>query len=336
MSTELAIQGDPVYSTASLGERKEYARALAAAGSLLPKGLMERNERGMDVPSPGKILLIAETGNMLSIHPVAAIQGINVIEGQPTLSPALMSALVRRAGHKLRVRQEGVLEDNTFRVTVEIIRRDDPDFTYRAVWTMDRAARAGLVKWEQKDGRWKATARSQKGNPLPWESYSEAMLTSRAIGECSRMAAEDVLLGIHYTPEELGAVVNEAGEATGDMIDGEIIDEPQTVTPAPQVKRQNKPVQTGRVTPPNLPPQGETMEEATARAVNDFVEWIAAQDDIEQLRDLHGTASAEGLLQHPTRDGRRLNDVFYQRREAILQAQADELPPPLDGIEDDA
>jgi hypothetical protein len=44
------------------------------------------------------------------------------------------------------------------------------------------------------------------------------------------------------------------------------------------------------------------------------------------------TPAPQGILATPTRDGRLLNAVFYARREQLLQ----ELPPPLDGIEDDA
>ena len=45
-----------------------------------------------------------EYGEMLGLSPMAAITGVHVIEGKPTASAGLISALVRRAGHKLRVR----------------------------------------------------------------------------------------------------------------------------------------------------------------------------------------------------------------------------------------
>src|SRR3954454_4478080 len=128
MSTDL------VYSTASLSERKEYAQAIARAGDLLPKGLLEEatddNGRTYMRPSAGKVLLIAETGNMLGIHPIAALNGVNVIEGKPTISPALMSALVRRAGHKLRVTTAGTIEGGDFQASATLIRADDPHHPY--------------------------------------------------------------------------------------------------------------------------------------------------------------------------------------------------------------
>jgi hypothetical protein len=74
--------------------------------------------------------------------------------------------------------------------------------------------------------------------------------------------------------------------------------------------------------------------EETAAAVADYVERIAAEDNIDASAT--STATRPRTASSPPHgDGRRLNDVFYQRREAILHAQ-EELPPALDGIEDDA
>jgi len=195
------------YEAAGLDEKMRYVQTLASAGDLIPKGLWDRG-----APSPGKVLLVMETGAMLGIHPMAALGGIHVIEGKPTISPGLMSGLVRKAGHKLRVTTKGTIEGGDFAATATITRSDDPDFTYSATWTPARAARAGLCKYELKSGKWAVTARSKSGNPLPWEAYSEGLCKARAIGEVVREGGEDVLMGVSYTPEEMGALVTDAGE----------------------------------------------------------------------------------------------------------------------------
>ncbi|WP_104084219.1 hypothetical protein [Cryobacterium sp. Y11] len=195
------------YEAAGLDEKMRYVQTLASAGDLIPKGLWDRG-----APSPGKVLLVFETGSMLGIHPIAALGGIHVIEGKPTISPGLMSGLVRKAGHKLRVTTKGTIEGGDFAATATITRSDDPDFTYSATWTPSRAARAGLCKYEVKNGKWVVTARSKSGNPLPWEAYSEGLCKARAIGEVVREGGEDVLMGVSYTPEEMGALVTDAGE----------------------------------------------------------------------------------------------------------------------------
>lgn len=185
-SQDLARQD---YAASPLEMRMQYAGTLAHAGDLIPMGLRTQN-----APSQGKILLVLETGAMLGIHPVAALQGVHIIEGKATISPALMSAVVRRAGHMLRVTLEG--RKDTAKATATLIRKDDPDHPFVVVWDKERAQTAGL---------WGGT----KG---AWAKYPEAMLKARAISEVCREGATDVLMGVGYVPEEMGAEVNEEGE----------------------------------------------------------------------------------------------------------------------------
>lgn len=200
-----------LYRGASLDDRWKYTQTLAAAQGLLPSSISAGNPQAI----AARTFFVTETGDMLGIHPLAAIQGVNVIEGKPTLAPALMSALVRRAGHRIRVHRRGSIEAGDYGVRVEVVRADDPDHTFAAEWTPARAIRAGLVQRYERgaDGVYTITARSRNGNAGPWEKYTEAMLYARALSEVSREAAEDVLFGVHYTPEELGVEVDAEGQA---------------------------------------------------------------------------------------------------------------------------
>lgn len=164
----------------SLAAKVHYARELAQSG-LLPAVY-----RG----KPSNMLWAVEFGEMLGLSPMAAVTGVHVIEGKPTASAALISALVRRAGHRLRV------TGNDTRAVAQIVRADDPDFTFESVWTLDRAKQAGLV-----------------GKDV-WKKYPAAMLKARAITEAARDACEEALCGMHYTAEELGAAVDEDGNPT--------------------------------------------------------------------------------------------------------------------------
>ncbi|MFI5687837.1 hypothetical protein [Streptomyces sp. NPDC051636] len=169
---------------ATLPEKMQYAKALAESG-MLP---------GQYRKQPANLLYALEYAESLGLHPMAAITGIHVIEGKPSASAALISALVRRAGHKLRVR------GNDQEAVAQIIRADDPDYTFEARWTMARAEQAGLAR--------KAV----------WKNYPAAMLKARAITEVARDACEEALSGMHYTPEELGANVN----ADGEIVEAEV------------------------------------------------------------------------------------------------------------------
>jgi hypothetical protein len=143
-----------------------------------------------------------EFGEMLGLAPMAAITGVHVIEGKPTASAGLISALVRRAGHKLRLKGDGRS------ATCQIMRSDDPDFVFEVTWTLRRnddgnpsAEEAGLL------------------NKNTWKNYPAAMLKSRVITQCARDACEEALFGLHYTPEELGAEVDEDGVVVGEVVE---------------------------------------------------------------------------------------------------------------------
>lgn len=164
----------------SMRAKVMYAEELAKAG-ILPKSY-----RGQ----PGNVLFAIELGYSLGLDPAQALTKIHVIEGTPSASANLISGLVRRAGHRLRVRVE---RENGLAAIAEIVRADDPDFTFVARWDMDRARVAGLA-----------------GKDV-WKKYPEAMLKARAITEVAREACEEALSGLNYTPEELGHEVDRFG-----------------------------------------------------------------------------------------------------------------------------
>jgi hypothetical protein len=191
MSTEIAKhQGS---APANLDGSVRFAQLLADA-DLLPRQFVNK---------PANVLYAVEYGRTLGITPIAAITGIHVIEGKPSASAGLIGGLVRQAGHKLRVKSDGKSW-----ATAQIVRADDPDFTYECTWDLERAAQASLCEIKNN----KPWARDRNGKPTAWEKYPAAMLKARAITEVARDACEDVLFGLHYTPEELGAIVNQDGE----------------------------------------------------------------------------------------------------------------------------
>lgn len=178
MSTELAIYG------ASVPDRMKYSEALSGS-TLLPA-----DYRG----KPANVLLALEYGNALGIPPMTAIQGVHIINGKPTASAGLIGALVRKAGHRLRVTGDAA------HAVCEIVRHDDPEFTFRSKWTWDRAVAAKLTGKDT------------------WKNFPAAMLKARAITECARDACPEALAGVNYTPEELGddGALVEAYPMTGD------------------------------------------------------------------------------------------------------------------------
>ena len=191
------------YESASLNDRMKYAQTLAAAGDLIPRGLWALPGDGRPLaPSPGKVLLVMETGAMLGLMPAAALQSIDVVEVRATLSARLMGALIRKAGHKLDVVKTGSIPTGDYSVTVTGTRSDDGS-VYTSTWDIPRAIRAQLVQSYEPNvkGVWEVRARSDKGKAKPWEAYAELMPVWRAMSEVGREGFADVLFGLYSTEE---------------------------------------------------------------------------------------------------------------------------------------
>ncbi|MER5785779.1 hypothetical protein ABT104_29290 [Streptomyces mobaraensis] len=167
----------PALPRMTVEAKLDYCRAFAASG-LLPRQYRQQ---------PANLLYAVEFAESLGLHPMVAITGVHVIEGKPTASSALISALVRRAGHRLRVKGDATS------ATAQIIRADDPDWVFEVTFTIEDARRAGLL-----------------GKDV-WKKYPASMLKARALSAVARDACEEALFGVHYTPEELGAVVDQEG-----------------------------------------------------------------------------------------------------------------------------
>lgn len=155
----------------TLAEQMQYANTISK-GSLVPKAYQG---------SPANILIAMDFGRSMGLSPAESLYRITVINGKPTASAELIAANVRRAGHKLRVKKD----EQARKATVEIVRADDPDYTFSVTWDMAKAQQAQL---------------SGKEN---WKKYPMAMLTARAITECARDACPEALYGVVYTGEEM-------------------------------------------------------------------------------------------------------------------------------------
>lgn len=151
-------------------DRIEHAK-IVAQSSLIPA-----EYRG----KPADIVWAMDIGDALGVPYTQVMQSMVVARGKMTMSADLMGAVVRRAGHKLRLREDG---DS---VTAELIRADDPDYVFTVTWDKGKAQAAGL--W---------------GSRGPWQQYPRQMLRARAITEVCRQGASDALAGTVYTPEEL-------------------------------------------------------------------------------------------------------------------------------------
>ena len=189
------------YITAGLQERVGYIERLA------PSTILPTAYRG----NAANAFVAAETGAALGLEPLQALASIAVINGRATLSSDLMAAVIRRAGHTLRI-----VENSPESVTATLIRADDKKFEFTVTWDKDKAVKAGL--WGQRG---------------PWSQYPTQMLRARAITEVARQGASEALMGMIYSPEDFGATITD----TGEVIEAEIVDDaPAPAKPAPAAK----------------------------------------------------------------------------------------------------
>jgi RecT family len=244
MSNEIARRAP------SLTEQKEYARALATAGTL-PKQYRER---------PGDILLAMAYAESLNLPVAQVFVGIHIIEGKPSMSSELMNALIRRAGHRTRIEQSPPGPWVEAWASFTIVRADDPE-PYVEVFSMRDALQAKLLTINDNGV---IRSRTKNGEPTPWENYPRAMLKARAISAAARAHCADVLAGVSYTPEEIRPLSQQA------YIDAE---------PEPE------PARNGAAAPPSAPAatpepaaEGEDTDRAPAepQGANEPVEVVEA------------------------------------------------------------
>jgi hypothetical protein len=149
----------------------------ALANQLAQSAMLPPHLRG----KPADLLWAIKMAETLGVPPMTAVVGIHSINGKPVASADLMAAVVRRAGHRLRITSTDT------ECIATVIRSDDPDFPFESRFTLKRAEQAKLTGKDT------------------WRQYPAAMLRARAIAEVCRMACPEALLGV-YTPDELGAI----------------------------------------------------------------------------------------------------------------------------------
>src|SRR5271168_61475 len=122
------------------------------------------------VGSEQKIFMILLAARELGILPMQALNGgIWNIQGKIEISARLMNAMIRRAGHSIRI-----VESTSRKCIIEGRRVDNGD-TFTAQFTIEDAHAAGL------------------SNRPTWKAYTEDMLFARAMSRLGRRLFSDVI-----------------------------------------------------------------------------------------------------------------------------------------------
>ena len=119
-------------------------------------------------------------GQELGIGPVAALRGIDIVEGQTSIRAHLAAALIRKSG-----RYDYVVDENTDEACTITYYNKGGNKLGTARFTIAQAKKAGLA------GR------------KVWQQYPSDMLYNRAMSRGARIYCPDIFLGGIYTEGEV-------------------------------------------------------------------------------------------------------------------------------------
>lgn len=270
----------------------EMAKLLAPA-DLLPKHL-----RG----KPADVFLTLQLGQELGLQPMQSIRAVHVIEGKPTMSADLMSALCQRRRDVCEYLRPVELSEKVATYETKRIGWPEP---MRLSFSMADAERAGLLG---------------KDN---WRKYPAAMLKARCLSAIVRAAYPDLMLGI-YDPDELDA------PAAPSVIDAKVVD---VSGPTPHARR---PLQ-DRIAAP-APAELPTVDEA--KVLRDELATIMADigEPPSALRAYLIDTTGREVPPVGTWDAERLRWAVKQLRNGMRQkfrAWLDAAPPEPAALSDD-
>lgn len=235
-----------------LPDAEELDRLMRIADVVSRSGIVPANYR-TTMAADGRILqdkrpnvmVAALMGRTFGWDLLTAMRNIHVIEGAASLKPESMLGLIRARGHRVKIVR------NLDSVKVYGQRADTGDeqvaeFSFKDAYRANLAAPGdnGLPR-----------ARSSQGKPLPWEQYPLDMCQWRAVAQLCRGLFADVALGLAYTPEELGALVDAEGAV---VVEAAPMPEPEP--PAPQPAAEPEPAAAA------AEPEQPTLEDRMAKA----------------------------------------------------------------------
>jgi len=169
-----------IVTTTQTGIIHNMDDAMKAANAMAASGFFQ------DARQAAQAVVKILAGQELGVGPFTSMTGVYIIQGRPALSANIMAAAVKRSGR----------------------------YNFRVIELTDTRCEIAFFENGQECGRSTFTAdEARKAGTKNMDKYPRNMLYARAISNGVRWFCPDVLGGSPvYTPEELGASVNEDGQ----------------------------------------------------------------------------------------------------------------------------
>lgn len=164
----------------SMDDAERAAKAMATSGYF------------QDAHQAAQAVVKILAGQEMGFGPFASMTGVYIIQGRPSIGANLMAAAVKKSGR----------------------------YNYRVVEMTEKVCTIDFYEGKEKIGTSTFTADdAKKAATKNMDKFPRNMLFARAISNGIKWFCPDVFNGSPvYTPEELGAAVNEEGE----VIDGQV------------------------------------------------------------------------------------------------------------------
>jgi hypothetical protein len=187
------------------GEMELGAVAQAFAMSGLFKDLTDSRQDGDKAQREAMVKVLA--GREMGMEPVQAMMGLQIVEGRLGLTADAMAARIQsHPDYRYRIVKH---TRQICEIAVDERYGDKWDEIGSTDFSIWDAEEAGLCKVVGDGEAAKASARSQRGNKLPWEAHTRNLLFARAISNVFRFTVPHLKLPRLYTEDELREISNE-------------------------------------------------------------------------------------------------------------------------------
>lgn len=233
-------------------------------------------------------------GQEMGFGPFASMTGVHIIQGRPAIGANLMAAAVKSSGR----------------------------YNYRVVEMTDKVCSIKFFEGKEEIGVSTFTIEdARKAGTKNLDKFPRNMLFARAMSNGVRWYCPDVFNGSAvYTPEELGANVNEDGDVIDVPFSG-----PAQAQPKPEYSRETEIMEElGFDTPPASPQSTITLE--TAEAIVDREGVRYGDKDSKTLTHMSRSIAKRLRENHLTQEERDELQLKLDAIAVILQSRAQAQP----------